>query len=134
MQKDFNASHPVDMTTFTADIQPDGSWNILNIQSTEAGGQVLETQNVTKCAAMICNPKLCNVLCSSCPDGSPCLHEYVCSCPDYTQRSCCAHIHVISVLKLDKTRTLNNETRVLQEHMPNTNNIPGNIFSSRVCC
>ena len=66
MQKDFNASHPVDMTTFTADIQPDGSWNILNIQSTEAGGQVLETQNVTKCAAMICNPKLCNVLCSSC--------------------------------------------------------------------
>ena len=130
MQKDFNASHPVDMTTFTADIQPDGSWNILNIQSTEAGGQVLETQNVTKCAAMICNPKLCNVLCSSCPDGSACLHEYVCSCQDYTQRSCCVHIHVISVLKLDKSRTLNNETRVLQEHIPNANNVPINIVAN----
>ena len=66
MQKDFIVSHPIDMSTFTADVQPDGTWNILNIQSTEAGGQVLETQNVTKCAAMICNPKLCNVLCSSC--------------------------------------------------------------------
>ena len=127
MQKDFNASHPVDISSFTADVQPDGTWNILNIQSTEAGGQVLETQNVTKCAAIICNPKLCNVLCSSCPPGSPCVHEYVCSCQDYTQRSCCVHIHVISVLKLDKDRHLNSENRILQEHIPNTNNISNNI-------
>ena len=101
IQKDFIASHPGEVNTFTADVQPDGTWNILHIQSTEAGGQVLETQNVTKCAAMICNPKFCKVLCTSCPSGSPCLHEYVCSCPDYLQRSCCVHIHVISVLKLD---------------------------------
>ena len=130
MQKDFNASHPVDMSTFTADVQPDGTWNILNIQSTEAGGQVLETQNVTKCAAIICNPNLCNVHCSSCPVGSPCLHEYVCSCHDYTQRSCCVHIHVISILKLDKTRQLNNPSRVLQEHTSSANNILSNGVSA----
>ena len=129
MQKDFIASHPIDMSTFTADVQPDGTWNILNIQSTDAGGQVLETQNVTKCAAMICNPNLCNVLCARCPVGSPCLHEYVCSCHEYTQRSCCAHIHAISVLKLDKTRNVVNSTsRVLQEHIPNDNNAATNVI------
>ena len=117
IQKDFVASHPIEMSTFTADVQPDGTWNILNIQTTDVGGQVLETQNVTKCAAIICNPQFCKVLCSNCPVGSPCLHEYVCSCLDYLQRSCCAHIHVISVLKLDKTRN-----KVKQDQAPNSDN------------
>ena len=101
IQKDFELSHP-ETNTFTADIQPDGSWNILNIQSTDAGGQVLETQNVTKCAAIICNPTFCKVVCPKCPKGSPCSHAYVCSCPDYLQRNCCAHIHIVSILNLDR--------------------------------
>ena len=121
IQKDFEASHPKhNINTFTADVQPDGTWNILNIVTTESGGQVLETQNVTKCAAIICNPKLCRVLCSNCPVGSPCLHEYVCSCPDYIQRSCCAHIHAISILRLDQTRNLSNEEPINKHINSNT--------------
>lgn len=95
IMSDLNKSHPTndELDNYSVE-RRDTTWANIIVQrpGTEPSSYTMKKNRFS------CNSALCLVRCELCPNKSPCAHEYTCTCPNYSYRNICKHIHLLALL------------------------------------